>query len=112
MAYSKDYLLLATKVLDEVSKNKNTNRGFESDQPHDASSSLIGFTCIKCEKMEKKKEQNQEESLTDAYSLFVYAIRTKIIRDYVYIVRSIIPSDVIDDHLKIYCERIEQLRGT
>ncbi|MDW0169884.1 MAG: hypothetical protein QOK79_10125, partial [Nitrososphaeraceae archaeon] len=25
--------LLATKVLDEVSKNKNRNRGFKSDQP-------------------------------------------------------------------------------
>jgi len=31
LAYGKDYLLLATKVLDEVSKNKNTNRGFKSD---------------------------------------------------------------------------------
>ena len=33
----------------------------------------------------------------------------QIIIDYVYIVRSIIPSDVIDDHLKIYCAKIEQL---
>lgn len=32
--------------------------------------------------MEKNKEQNQEASLTDAYSLCVYAIRTKITRDY------------------------------
>jgi hypothetical protein len=32
--------------------------------------------------MEKNKQQNQEASLTDAYSLFVYAIRTKITRDY------------------------------
>ena len=32
--------------------------------------------------MEKKQEQNQEASLTDAYSLFVYAIRTQITRDY------------------------------
>jgi hypothetical protein len=30
----------------------------------------------------EKKEQNQEVSLTDAYSLFVYAIRTQITRDY------------------------------
>jgi hypothetical protein len=33
-------------------------------------------------KMEKNRQQNQEASLTDAYSLFVYAIRTKITRDY------------------------------
>ena len=33
-------------------------------------------------KLEKNKERNQEASLTDAYSLFVYAIRTKITRDY------------------------------
>ena len=32
--------------------------------------------------MEKSKQQKQEASLTDAYSLFVYAIRTKITRDY------------------------------
>jgi len=32
--------------------------------------------------MERKKEQIQEVSLTDAYSLFVYAIRTQITRDY------------------------------
>jgi hypothetical protein len=32
--------------------------------------------------MEKKSEGNQEVSLTDAYSLFVYAIRTQITRDY------------------------------
>ena len=32
--------------------------------------------------MEKKGKQNQEGSLTDAYSLFVYAIRTQITRDY------------------------------
>jgi hypothetical protein len=32
--------------------------------------------------MEKNKEQHQETSLTDAYSLFVYAIRTQITRDY------------------------------
>jgi hypothetical protein len=32
--------------------------------------------------MEKKRKQNQEVSLTDAYSLFVYAIRTQITRDY------------------------------
>ena len=32
--------------------------------------------------MEKNRQQNQEASLTVAYSLFVYAIRTKITRDY------------------------------
>ena len=32
--------------------------------------------------MEQNKERSQEASLTDAYSLFVYAIRTKITRDY------------------------------
>ena len=32
--------------------------------------------------MEKNNEQHQEASLTDAYSLFVYAIRTQITRDY------------------------------
>ena len=32
--------------------------------------------------MNKKREQNQDMSLTDAYSLFVYAIRTQITRDY------------------------------
>ena len=32
--------------------------------------------------MEKYKEQGQEVSLTDAYSLFVFAIRTQITRDY------------------------------
>jgi len=32
--------------------------------------------------VERKKEQIQEASLTDAYSLFVYAIRTQITRDY------------------------------
>lgn len=32
--------------------------------------------------MVKNKEQNTETSLTDAYSLFIYAIRTKITRDY------------------------------
>jgi len=32
--------------------------------------------------MEKKRKGNQEVSLTDAYSLFVYAIRTQITRDY------------------------------
>ena len=30
----------------------------------------------------------------------------QIIRDYVYIVRSIIPSDVMEDHFKIYCAHI------
>ena len=33
-------------------------------------------------KLDKNEEQNQEASLTDAYSLFIYAIRTKITRDY------------------------------
>ncbi len=32
--------------------------------------------------MQKKRKGNQEVSLTDAYSLFVYAIRTQITRDY------------------------------
>jgi hypothetical protein len=32
--------------------------------------------------MEREMKQNQEISLTDAYSLFVYAIRTQITRDY------------------------------
>lgn len=32
--------------------------------------------------MEKKNKQNEEATLTDAYSLFVYAIRTQITRDY------------------------------
>jgi len=32
--------------------------------------------------MEKLKHRNQKGSLTDAYSLFVYAIRTQITRDY------------------------------
>jgi integrase len=32
--------------------------------------------------MNKKSEQNQKTSLTNAYSLFVYAIRTQITRDY------------------------------
>jgi hypothetical protein len=32
--------------------------------------------------MEKKSKGNQEVSLSDAYSLFVYAIRTQITRDY------------------------------
>ena len=32
--------------------------------------------------MEKNNQQNQEAPLTDAYSLFVYAIRTQITRDY------------------------------
>lgn len=32
--------------------------------------------------MEKNNQQNQEASLTDAYSLFIYAIRTQITRDY------------------------------
>jgi hypothetical protein len=32
--------------------------------------------------LEKKEKQNQEVSQTDAYSLFVYAIRTQITRDY------------------------------
>jgi hypothetical protein len=32
--------------------------------------------------MEKKRKQNQEGSVSDAYSLFVYAIRTQITRDY------------------------------
>jgi hypothetical protein len=33
-------------------------------------------------KTEKQNDRDQEGSLTDAYSLFVYAIRTQIIRDY------------------------------
>jgi len=37
---------------------------------------------INMNKLEKNKERNQEASLTDAYSIFVYAIRTKITRDY------------------------------
>lgn len=32
--------------------------------------------------MEKKQKQDQEASLTDAYSLFVYAIRSQITKDY------------------------------
>jgi mannosyltransferase OCH1-like enzyme len=32
--------------------------------------------------MNKKSERNQEISLTNAYSLFVYAIRTQITKDY------------------------------
>jgi len=32
--------------------------------------------------MEKQNDRNQEGSLTDAYSLFVYAIRAQITRDY------------------------------
>jgi len=32
--------------------------------------------------MENNKEQKQEASFTDAYSLFIYAIRTQITRDY------------------------------
>jgi len=34
----------------------------------------------------------------------------QIIEDYVYIVRSIIPADVIDDHFRLYCDRIEQIK--
>ncbi|TLX90296.1 MAG: hypothetical protein E6K94_07685 [Thaumarchaeota archaeon] len=37
---------------------------------------------INVNKMEKLKHRNQKGSLTDAYSLFVYAIRTQITRDY------------------------------
>ena len=33
----------------------------------------------------------------------------QIIRDYVYIVRSIIPEQIIRDHIKLYCERIDRL---
>ena len=33
----------------------------------------------------------------------------QIIQDYSYIVRSIIPDEVIDEHLKVYCERLKQL---
>lgn len=33
----------------------------------------------------------------------------QIIQDYVYIVRSIIPDQIIDDHLKLYCDRIKEL---
>ena len=33
----------------------------------------------------------------------------QLIQDYVYIVRSIIPDEVIDEHLKVYCERLKQL---
>ena len=32
--------------------------------------------------MQKQKQQDEEISLTNAYSLFVYAIRTQITRDY------------------------------
>jgi len=35
----------------------------------------------------------------------------QIIQDYTYIVRSIVPSEVIDDHLKLYCERIRNLEN-
>jgi hypothetical protein len=35
----------------------------------------------------------------------------QIILDYVYIVRSIIPDEVIDEHLKVYCERIRNLEN-
>ena len=47
--------------------------------------------------MEKNKEQNQEASLTDAYSLFVYAIMTKITRDY-YLRRLRVFFDFIELH--------------
>jgi len=33
----------------------------------------------------------------------------QLILDYVYIVRSIIPDEVMDEHHKVYCERLEQL---
>jgi hypothetical protein len=34
----------------------------------------------------------------------------QIIRDYVYIVRSIIPDQIKDDHFKVYCEKIRKLK--
>jgi len=34
----------------------------------------------------------------------------QVLRDYVYIVRSIIPSEIIDDHIKLHCERINKLK--
>ena len=33
----------------------------------------------------------------------------QIIQDYVYIIRSIIPEEVIDEHFEVYCERLKQL---
>jgi len=35
----------------------------------------------------------------------------QVILDYVYIVRSIIPDEVIDEHLKVYYERIRNLEN-
>ena len=58
-------------------------RRFESDQPHDSSSSLIGFMFRKYEeKWLKKQNEIKKNLLPNAYSLFVYAIRTQITRDY------------------------------
>jgi hypothetical protein len=34
----------------------------------------------------------------------------QIIRDYVYIDRSIIPDQIKDDHFKVYCEKIRKLK--
>jgi hypothetical protein len=34
----------------------------------------------------------------------------QMVRDYVYIVRSIMPDEIIDDHLKLYCEKINKLK--
>ena len=34
----------------------------------------------------------------------------QIMRDYVYIFRSLIPEQIIDDHFKLHCERLEQIK--
>lgn len=34
----------------------------------------------------------------------------QMIRDYVYIVRSIIPEQIIDDHFKLYLDRLNKIR--
>jgi hypothetical protein len=34
----------------------------------------------------------------------------QIIRDYVYIVRSIIPEEIIENHIKLHCEKINKLK--
>ena len=33
----------------------------------------------------------------------------QVIQDYVYMVRSIIPDEIIDGHFKVYCDRLKQI---
>jgi hypothetical protein len=64
-------------------------------------SDLISYTRRYFERKGDNSSMQRAEEIRRFYK--------QIIRDYVYIVRSIIPDEIIDDHLKIYCKRLKEI---